>query len=323
MPQPRRLPGCEGEPTVDKRFTVVMAASVQVEFLKVLACVAWADGEVTNAELNFIKRFVRQFDLSGDEWAQVEMYLEEKVDLEEMKRVTRRFLSGVARRKERGMLLGAAQEILETGKNLTESEREWIRSLQELMADTRRNAFLLDGLKSLLRVGAMGQAPLDDAREMEFHDFIHNRVLFKLRRRLGTKRLEKEGSPDELKKLTLSATLMGQVGYVDEKFLPEEEACVKTILCEVWGASRDTADAVAHLTMETVSRGVDLYRVIQEVKATMRRPERRRLVEGMFALAKAEGNMSHEEIEAIRKVAYGLELSQKEFIDAKLKILHA
>ena len=53
----------------------------------------------------------------------------------------------------------------------------------------------------------------------------------------------------------------------------------------------------------------------------MAMPERKRLVEGIFALAKAEGNMSNEEIEEIRKVAYGLELSHKEFIDAKLKVL--
>ena len=50
-----------------------MTSSTQVEFLKVLACVAWADEEVTQEEMNFIKQFVRRFDLSGDDWAQVEM----------------------------------------------------------------------------------------------------------------------------------------------------------------------------------------------------------------------------------------------------------
>lgn len=298
-----------------------MASSVQVEFLKVLACVAWADHEVTNAELNFIKQFVRQFDLSGEEWAKVEMYLDEKVDLEETRRVTRRFLSRVARRKERGLLVEAVRHLLESDEKLTESEREWIGSLRELMAETKGSAFLLDGLKSLLRIGGLGQDMSDAGREVEFHDFIHNRFLFKLRRRLGAPRLEKEGSPEKLKKLTLSATLLALVGHVDETFVPQEEACIKKILHEIWGASPGMAEAISHLTMEISRRGLDLYRVIQEVKATMPMPERQRLVEGMFALAKAEGNMSNEEIEEIRKIAYGLELSHREFIDAKLKVL--
>lgn len=298
-----------------------MASSVQVEFLKVLACVAWADKEVTHAELNFIKQFVRQFDLSGEEWAQVEMVLDEKVDLEETRRVTRRFLSRVARRKERALLVEALRRLLESDEKLTESEREWMRSLQELMDEVRGSAFLLDGLKSLLRIGGSGQELSDEGREVEFHDFIHNRVLYKLRRRLGAPRLEKEGNPEKLKKLTLSAALLGLVGYVDEAFVPQEEACMKKILHEIWGASPAMAEAVSQVTMEVSSRGLDLYRVIEEVKATMPVPERKRLVQGMFALAKAEGNMSNEEIEEIRKVAYGLDLSHKEFIEAKLKVL--
>jgi len=50
-------------------------------------------------------------------------------------------------------------------------------------------------------------------------------------------------------------------------------------------------------------------------------PERKRSIESLFALSKAEGKMSNEEIEEIRKIAYGLNLSHREFINAKLKIL--
>ncbi|MEE9143685.1 MAG: hypothetical protein V3U06_02815, partial [Candidatus Binatia bacterium] len=88
-----------------------MASTMQVEFLKVLACMAGADGEVTNAELNFIKQFVRQFNFTGDEWVQVEMYLEERVEVEEMRRVTRRFLSRIRRPKERKRLKDVVEQL--------------------------------------------------------------------------------------------------------------------------------------------------------------------------------------------------------------------
>jgi uncharacterized tellurite resistance protein B-like protein len=49
--------------------------------------------------------------------------------------------------------------------------------------------------------------------------------------------------------------------------------------------------------------------------------QRRRLVEGLFGLALAEGRMTGNEVEEIRKIAYGLDLTHREFINAKLKIL--
>jgi len=101
-----------------------MASLIQVEFLKVLACVAWADEEVTNAEINFIKQFVRQFDLTGEEWAQVEMYLDEKVSVEEMRRVTRRFLSHVGKARERQVLVGVVERLLRSDEKLRFESRK-------------------------------------------------------------------------------------------------------------------------------------------------------------------------------------------------------
>ena len=53
----------------------------------------------------------------------------------------------------------------------------------------------------------------------------------------------------------------------------------------------------------------------------MSKPEKKRLLEGIFALAMAEGRMSNEEVEEIRKIAYMLDFSHKQFIEAKLKVL--
>ena len=298
-----------------------MALPIQVEFLKVLACVAWADEEVTNAELNFIKQFVRRFDLSGDEWMQVELYLAERVDAEEMRQVTRRFFSRVHRPKERRMLVDAVENLLRADESLSDIEQEWLRDLQEVVSGAKKTVFFLDGLKSLLRIGGENQKGTDEGRDADLHDFIHNRVLFKLRRRLGSERLEECGTPAKLKKLTLSAALLGRVGYVDNEFLPQEEAFIKKVLSETWGASPPVEEVITEIAVETVRHGVDLHRLVKEVKETMSKPEKKRLLEGIFALAMAEGRMSNEEVEEIRKIAYMLDFSHKQFIEAKLKVL--
>ncbi len=298
-----------------------MASPTEVELLKVLACVAWADEEVTQGEINFIKQFVRRFKLSGDDWAQVEMYLVEKVGVEEMKRIIQRFLQRARRPRQREMLVKAVEDLLQADDNLSPKEKEWLRDLKGVVSESKGASFYLDGLKSLLRIGGSSHDPGDSGREADLHDFISNRVLFRLRRRLGSERLEKEGTPAKLKKLTLSAALLGRVGYVDEEFLPQEKAFMHKVLHEIWGATQPMVEAVSHIALETVEQRVDLHRLVQEVKATMSMPERQLLVEGIFAMTNAEGKTSHEEIEEVRKIAYMLDFSHKQFINTKLKVL--
>jgi len=43
----------------------------KLTFLKVLTTIAWADGEVTQSELNILKSFYRKFDLDKDELATI------------------------------------------------------------------------------------------------------------------------------------------------------------------------------------------------------------------------------------------------------------
>jgi uncharacterized tellurite resistance protein B-like protein len=297
-----------------------MGSPTQIEFLKVLACMAWADEEVTRAEISLIGRLMHDFHLSGEERMQVEMYLDEKVDSEEARRVTRGFLARVRRVAQRKQLVGTVEKLLDSDQRRTPEEQEWLQELHDAIAESS-GSFLLDGLRSVLRIGSAGADRSASGREPQLHDFIHNRVLFKLRHRVGVKILERETKPDKLKELTLSAAFLARVGYVDEDFLPQEKQFIQKLLCEVWGISASLAEAVCGVAMEAASGGLDLFRLIQETKATLSLNKRKILLEALFALALAEGKMTGKEIEEIRKIAHGLELTHREFINAKLKVL--
>jgi uncharacterized tellurite resistance protein B-like protein len=297
-----------------------MASPTQIEFLKVLACMAWADEEVTRAEINLIGRLMHDFHLSGEERTQVEMYLDEKVDSEEAGRVTRRFLARVRGAAQRRQLVAAVEKLLDSDERRTPEEQEWLQELRDAIAESS-GSFLIDGLRSVLRIGSAGADRSDSGREPQIHDFIHNRVLFKLRHRVSAKILERETKPDKLKELTLCAAFLARVGYIDEDFLPQEKQFIQKLLGEVWGVSPSLAQAVCGVAMESANRGLDLFRLIQETKATLSLNQRKMLLEALFALARAEGKMTGQEIEEIRKIAYGLDLTHREFINAKLKIL--
>ena len=297
-----------------------MALPSQIEFLKVLACMAWADQEISREEISLIGLFMHEFHLSGDERLQVEMYLNEKVEAAEARRVTRRFLAKVRRPAHRKELVDAVEKLMASDERHTSKEREWLQELHDAVAESS-GSFLLDGLRSLLRIGATGADISDSGREAQLHDFIHNRVLFTLRQRVGAKVLEREATPDNLKELTLCGALLARVGYVDEKFLPQEKQFIQKLLCDVWRISPSLAEAVCSIAMETASSGLDLFRLIQEAKAILSVNKRKTLIEALFALALAEGNMTGQEIEEIRKVAYGLDFTHRAFINAKLKVL--
>jgi uncharacterized tellurite resistance protein B-like protein len=296
-----------------------MALPTQIEFLKVLACMAWADEKVTRAEISLIGRLMHDFHLSGEERMQVETYLDEKVDSEEARRVTRRFLARVRRPAQRRELVATVEKLLDSDEGRTPEEQEWLRELNDAVAESS-GSFLLDGLRSALRIGAAGADNSDLGREARLRDFIHNRVLFKLRHRVGAKILERETNPDKLKELTLCAAFLARVGYVDENFLPQEKEFIQKLLRDVWGISPLLAEAVCAVAMEAAN-GLDLFRLIQETKATLSANKRKTLLEALFALALAEGKMTGEEIEEIRKIAYGLEFTHREFINAKLRVL--
>lgn len=296
-----------------------MASPTQIEFLKVLACMAWADEEVSRAEITLIESLMHDFRLTREEQMQVELYLEEKVDLAEAKRVARRFLSRVRHPAQRKRLVETVEKLLDGDERRTPQQQEWLQELHDAIAESS-GSFLLDGLRSLLRIGSVDADQTHSGREAHLHDFIHNRVLFKLRHRLGAKILERATQPEKLKELTLCAAFLARVGYVDEDFLPQEEQFIQKLLRDIWGLSPSLAGAVCGVAMETAIRGLDLFRLIQEAKATLSLPKRKTLIEALFALALAEGKVSGRETEEIRKIAYGLELTHREFINAKLKV---
>ena len=297
-----------------------MAAKPQIEFLKVLACMAWADDELSRHELHLIGRLMHDLQLSADEQLQVQIYLDERVSLNEARRLTRRFLAHVRRPALRRQLVATVEEVLGYQKERTPAAREWLQELHDAIAESS-GSFLIDGLRSLLRLGISQDEASTADREHHLHDFIHNRVLFKLRHRLGATLLESETKPEALKELTLIATFLARVGYVDEEFLPKEKQFIENLLQNLWGISPAIAEAVCGIAMESANGNLDLFRLMQESKATLSIPKRKRLVEASFALAQVEGKMTGAEIEEIRKIAYGLELTHREFINAKLKVL--
>ena len=64
-----------------------MASFKHLTFLKVLAVIAWADGEMTESEKNILKKFYRTFGLGKDDIRQINPYLLAPIPKKEQERL--------------------------------------------------------------------------------------------------------------------------------------------------------------------------------------------------------------------------------------------
>ena len=86
------------------------------------------------------------------------------------------------------------------------------------------------------------------------------------------------------------------------------------------GDVSDVIHTLDRYAQRTKSGEVAHFRLTREFSTSTMEEERVRFLDVLFAVADADGHVSHEEIEEIRRIAKSLNLTHKQFIGAKLKI---
>ena len=86
-----------------------------------------------------------------------------------------------------------------------------------------------------------------------------------------------------------------------------------------WGANRDAATLVAEIATSEPLGDLE-YRMEVELQRLFTYEERVQLLDVLFAVALADGDVSSDEMNTIRSMANMLRVSHQEFVNAKLKI---
>ncbi|MEJ2570125.1 MAG: TerB family tellurite resistance protein [Anaerolineales bacterium] len=139
-----------------------------------------------------------------------------------------------------------------------------------------------------------------------------------MKRKLGENEAEIPLSDEEFRKLCLASGLLSRVAFVDKDVTTEERASIVEILRKSWDLRQETAALVAETAISAFEEGVDYYRLSREFFIATDEGERIKFVRALFQVAAADGDLSHDETEEIRKIAQVLKLTHKQFIDAKL-----
>jgi len=292
---------------------------------KVIISAAWADGEVSNEEINSLKDLLFQMpEMTARDWAELEIYLDAPVNLEERERLIAELAAAMRTPRDRALAISRLEEIIAVDGNITEKERALVAEIKSALEGV--NVSVFGQLGHLLGRSLQRRKRQDSDkynRERYIDDFIKNKVFYSLKHKAKIDANAFELPEDELRKLSLAGGLMAQVAFVDRDISPSEVAGIAQAIQKSWGVSAAAAATVAEVAAAEISKQLDLYRLAREFFESTTESERLAFLEALFAVAASDGSASHEEIEAIRLVAKLLKLTHKQFISAKLKLPRA
>ena len=289
---------------------------------KLFIAAAWADGELSTAEVNGLKELLFQLpDISGEEWMELELYMASPVTEAERERLCTRVLQRMTSSADRDMALGTLKGLIPEGVPDDHPQCSVVRQLQQDIEQGSRG--FLEHLRRPLRwmLGFRGQGYADDRdRENRLEDFIKNTIYVQVTMEFRARGMTVGLEDQVIRKLCLAAGLMARVAGVDHEISPEEMQMMKKVLKATWKISDMEAQLVAEISHHRVFRGLDGVRLVKGFTEYTDRVERKEFLACLFQVANAAHNTSFEEIEEIRSLAKGMELSHQDFIEAKLLI---
>ena len=291
---------------------------------KVVIAAAWADGELTNDEINSLKDLLFHMrDMTARDWARLEMYIDAPVDEAERERLIDDLQTVTLSKQDIELVITELDQLVHADGELSPDEEAFVGEIKGAINEA--NSGFFSNLGHLVR-GPVSRRSQKVAsapnRELYFEDFMNNRIYYNIRRRLD---LNEEGlhiPEDDLRMFSLAGGLMARVAYVDREVTEAEYETMKYALAKCWQIGDEEAAVVSEVAISEISKDLDYYRLSREFFESTSEEQRVCFLDVLYAVADGDGRVSFEEIEEIRTIANMLKLTHQQFIDAKLKIPH-
>lgn len=294
------------------------SGSQRIDFLRVLIAAAWADGEITYQEMNSLKQYFRRLDLSDAELAELEPYLADPIAEEEARVIVADCLVR-ASGKERAAVLASIRDLLLADSKLDDGEEQFLA----LFADVEQTTagVFVNRLKRLWGGAAAEPEPTPAPRRSDLIDeFVRNRVLYQLKRRLqaatGAALLDAD-TEGELRYVCALGALLGHVAAAHAGVDPTEKQRITDILDRSSGLPRSDVEVIVDIVESEVLSDVGYYPFTRELNEMLDGRARAGLLDLLFEVAGADGEIRHEEAEEIRKISKALDLGHELYVAAK------
>jgi len=284
-----------------------MIRSDALALLKVLIAAAWADNRLTQSEMNYLKTLARRFNLSDENWTELEPYLEDAPSQEEVDALFKDLLARIATPIGRNQVVRHIEGVLSSDSTMTAEEHDFLEQYTLLLKEASTVELLAGRLKGLFQ-----KRPA--AATLDLDEFIRNKILFKLRRKINAA----EVTP-EMYRLCLLGGLMGMVAKADGEIALRELEEIRRHIQSRGVFETEALDTLMAIIEDESLRGLDRARLISEYTADAGFEERVDLLDLLFAVAAVDGALTHPELEELRGISAAMNLSHRQYIDAKLR----
>jgi uncharacterized tellurite resistance protein B-like protein len=132
-----------------------------------------------------------------------------------------------------------------------------------------------------------------------------------------------ENIDGEYKLRVATCALFLEMARIDEVFTADEMESILTILKEKYGLSDEEANALVAEADRELDESVDLWQFAGLINENYSVDEKIKIIETLWQMVFVDGKMDRYEHYLMNKLKSLLRLSQKQLIDAKLKVLHS
>ncbi len=113
-----------------------------------------------------------------------------------------------------------------------------------------------------------------------------------------------------------------EMGKIDGEFSEEEQASIASILEREYQLSRADVAELMNLAMEKLDESIDLWHFANRINKSYSEEEKLWIIEMIWRIVYVDGTLDQHEDYLIRKLSTLLHISHKQFINAKMKVLH-
>lgn len=293
-----------------------------LDLAKLVVSAAWADGELSNDEVNALKDLLFSIDeIETDDWTVLEMYMESPTSEEEKKELLDRVIMAIHSSDDKAFAIKTLEQLFRSDGKVTPEEEVL---LDQLKGDISRvpTGFFSCISKAFNSAISKRDRKVQSSclREQKSEDYVMNTIYYDLSQKQERSSVTIDKPEAEVRKLCLATGLMSHVAYVDNVTSSEERDAMNSIIVEDWGLTKEQAELFVTISCDRTTSGLDYFRLSHGFFKCTNIEERRRFVKTLFRIANAADKTSNDEIEEIRRIAKSLKLSHKDFIDAKLTI---
>jgi len=230
----------------------------------------------------------------------------------------RQMIAELSSPQEKKEIVGALEEMVEAHKRMKSDERELVDQFSEWLEKSSHTRRSFGRVRNFFQ-GTIFKHARD--RDPDMEKYFKRRVLKKIELKSSHSKISTNLPEERLYFVCLVGTLMATIAHVDDHFDPAEKKALKRCLADQFSLKGKELTLLFEVVEEQARQGFDFHEVATELNRVASYNDRIHLMECLFEVAIADGEMAHGEAEEIRRITKALRIPHKTFIECKVRAL--